>query len=531
MIKFICYGILIFPFLSYISALPNNRDIEICDNAIDDDGDGAIDLNDPDCECALVEPISLIPNPSFEETNCCPFNRSQLDCAKDWIQASDATTDYIHTCGWMGWEDLPVPLPLPDGEACVGYRNGRFERAYNPNWKEYAGACLLAPLRAGKSYRFRFHIGFTNYLHSPSTNIVFYGSPSCDNLPFGVGNDSFGCPTNDPGWRRLSSTSASGSNSWVVREFNVTPEEDIYAIAIGPDCLPLNATLNPYYFFDNLILASTSAFEFEIATTTHPCADDFTLQVAAYDSLQYQWYKDGIALLGETGPSLQVQTGEGQYQVRILSETECKLAKPYIHQLPYSFETIDEIICESEDYYFNGATLNEAGTYIDTLKTTDNCDSIVWLNLTIQSEKIDSIQAKILKGESYNLGSYQYQLPGQYLATFETIIGCDSIIFLDLDFYDIYIPNAFSPNDDGINDFFSIFAGEELVNINQLSIFDRWGSLVYRGQDLAKNNYASGWDGSFKGKNSTTGVYTYLVEVLLDDGKERTLSGSVLLIR
>ena len=45
---------------------------EICENGRDDDRDGLIDLNDPDCACAVIQPKSLIPNPSFEEFSCCP---------------------------------------------------------------------------------------------------------------------------------------------------------------------------------------------------------------------------------------------------------------------------------------------------------------------------------------------------------------------------------------------------------------------------------------------------------------------------
>ncbi|MEL6717894.1 MAG: hypothetical protein AAFP82_04195, partial [Bacteroidota bacterium] len=71
---------------------------EICDNALDDDRDGLIDINDPDCVCEVLEPISLIPNPSFEDLNCCPSGRSQLNCAEVWIQASEPTTDLIHSC-------------------------------------------------------------------------------------------------------------------------------------------------------------------------------------------------------------------------------------------------------------------------------------------------------------------------------------------------------------------------------------------------------------------------------------------------
>ena len=54
-----------FALWSYIRASVDTME-EICDNAIDDDNDGLIDLNDSDCACILVEPVSLIPNPSFE---------------------------------------------------------------------------------------------------------------------------------------------------------------------------------------------------------------------------------------------------------------------------------------------------------------------------------------------------------------------------------------------------------------------------------------------------------------------------------
>lgn len=78
---------LAFAFLSHLPIhLPKkNRPDEICNNAVDDDNDGLIDLNDPDCVCEVLEPISLIPNPSFEDMNCCPNDRSQLNCAAVWI--------------------------------------------------------------------------------------------------------------------------------------------------------------------------------------------------------------------------------------------------------------------------------------------------------------------------------------------------------------------------------------------------------------------------------------------------------------
>lgn len=73
---------------------------EICNNAIDDDSDGLIDLNDPDCSCEIADLASIIPNPSFENQNCCPDDHSQMNCAADWIQPSFGTSDYMHHCGY-----------------------------------------------------------------------------------------------------------------------------------------------------------------------------------------------------------------------------------------------------------------------------------------------------------------------------------------------------------------------------------------------------------------------------------------------
>jgi len=151
--------------------------MEDCSNALDDDGDGLIDLNDPDCTCEILSPESLIPNPSFEESTCCPIQRSMLNCAVGWEQASEPTTDLIHPCGWTGWNGHFPPTPFPDGEAIMGFANGRVGGgSAEYNWKEYAGACLTGPLKANTEYRFEFYIGFTNETLSPTLDITFFGT-------------------------------------------------------------------------------------------------------------------------------------------------------------------------------------------------------------------------------------------------------------------------------------------------------------------------------------------------------------------
>ncbi len=96
---------------------------------------------------------------------------------------------------------------------------------------------------------------------------------------------------------------------------------------------------------------------------------------------------------------------------------------------------------------------------------------------------------------------------------------------------DVFIPNAFSPNDDGFNDLFTIFSGASISKINYLKIFDRWGELVFEEENLLPNTSSTGWDGRFKNKKMLDGVYVYVVEVERIDGSTQSLSGELSLIR
>ncbi|MEZ4827881.1 MAG: gliding motility-associated C-terminal domain-containing protein [Bacteroidia bacterium] len=527
----LCLGI--FSVYSLVESFAQPPAAEICDNGIDDDGDGLIDLRDPDCECPVIEPVSLIPNPSFEDKTCCPNNRAQMSCAVTWIQASEPTTDYIHTCGWMGWDGMPVPLPIPDGQGCVGFRNGRFGgNGSDPNWKEYAGACLTAPLLAGVQYKFQFYIGFTNSENSPPTNIVFYGTTSCANLPFGVGNESLGCPTNGPGWKSLGSVPISGSNQWKLTEINVIPTENIYAMAIGPDCVELNYHTSTYYFFDNLILADKASFDFAIQPSGGLCDENLGLVVPFNDTIEYQWYKNGIALVGETQSRLGKMYGNGNYQVMTNSPLlGCRISGGYEYIRPEYRSKQSVTICEGETYRFHNQLLESGGTYYDTVKTAHNCDSIVQLSLHVSVDTAVSINAKIFPTEYYEVGQARYYAPGAYTTHLKTAYGCDSTVLLNLSYYDYYAPNAFSPNDDGINDFFTIMGSEDMQAVESLKVFNRWGNLIFEAHGLSPNDQTVGWDGYARGSASPEGVYIFMANLLYDDGRVRTTSGSFTLLR
>ena len=95
-----------------------------------------------------------------------------------------------------------------------------------------------------------------------------------------------------------------------------------------------------------------------------------------------------------------------------------------------------------------------------------------------------------------------------------------------------YVPNAFNPDEDGINDFFTIFADEQQVNrIGLLIIFDRWGNQVFMGENLTPGAAAQGWDGRYRGELMNTGVFVYYGELVLIDGTTIKVKGDVLLVR
>ncbi|MCB9287615.1 MAG: gliding motility-associated C-terminal domain-containing protein [Lewinellaceae bacterium] len=87
-----------------------------------------------------------------------------------------------------------------------------------------------------------------------------------------------------------------------------------------------------------------------------------------------------------------------------------------------------------------------------------------------------------------------------------------------------YIPNAFSPNDDGRNDRFQAYFACPIEDFH-LEIYGRWGNLVFQ-----SDSSEDGWDGTISGKPAPAGVYAYLV-VIRENGGEKTITGEVNLLR
>lgn len=310
---------------------------EICNNGIDDNANGLIDLNDTAaCNC-LPQPPSLIQNSSFELKNCCPSTYSQLNCAQGWIQASGATSDYFNTCGFIFPAATAAGLiPLPDGSGMAGFIS-------SIGYQEYIGSALTSPMLNDSTYSLQLKIastpidgqgavcngGIINY--APSY-IVIYGSTDSTNMPFA----GIGCPQ-APQWQILDSVLYTPVSTWGTLDFEITPSVDINAIIIGSPCtLPSSygpdGGCYPYFYVDNLELNKTepdsSINKFTAINQSGSwCTNSTVLTGDTIAGATYQWYHNGIAIVGQTSNVLNVSANNlpiGLYSMSITLGSACK---------------------------------------------------------------------------------------------------------------------------------------------------------------------------------------------------------------
>lgn len=115
-----------------------------------------------------------------------------------------------------------------------------------------------------------------------------------------------------------------------------------------------------------------------------------------------------------------------------------------------------------------------------------------------------------------------------YTLTIETELGCIAMdevtVFVSGDAV-VWVPNAFSPNEDGYNDLFTLIVRGEL-SFYELLVYNRWGQVVYTGSlgDL-------GWDGTFEGKDQPMGSYVYTLRWSDTNGNDFTEQGQFMLVR
>ena len=234
--------------------------------------------------------------------------------------------------------------------------------------------------------------------------------------------------------------------------------------------------------------------------------------------------------------------------------------------LPASESILEQTICPGAIIIVNGTTYGEnrlSGTEVLTGAAANGCDSIVQVRLTLDSRLAGLTRdtlLRIIRGQTVELGAGLNFIPDRITWTPATGLSCSDcpnpvaapaasttytalielggcvatrVVQVSVDErIPVYAPNAFSPNDDGINDRFTLYADAGLaLRIAVLRIFDRWGGMVFEGKDLEPGVEASGWDGKTRGKPCNAGMYFFAAEVVIGEGLPVVLSGEVNLLR
>lgn len=156
------------------------------------------------------------------------------------------------------------------------------------------------------------------------------------------------------------------------------------------------------------------------------------------------------------------------------------------------------------------------------------------LTFTNTSSNYQSVYWDFGNGQSNsnsNVVSSSFETPGKYLVTLiaKDENGCVDTLYYPIECGctnpDLFIPNTFTPNGDGVNDEFKIYGGF-CVEKFECVIFDRWGAEL-----KTIKNFDESWDAFYKGKSVEVGVYNYRITSKLYNGKQISKTGHVTVLR
>ncbi len=215
-----------------------------------------------------------------------------------------------------------------------------------------------------------------------------------------------------------------------------------------------------------------------------------------------------------------------------------------------SAHTSNITICEGKTYILpDGTPVKEPGRYYVVTKSPLGCDSIKYYSIKTDKDvsKLDlgndscltqSATVKLFATPGYEkyywqnstiagADSFTISMPGKYSVRVSNTCGTktDSITIFNQCDYPVYMPSAFTPNNDGLNDYYGISSMNKNWFIS-FKIYNRWGQLVFETGDARRK-----WDGRFKNEQQQSGIFLYYIEMKGLSGNPITVKGSFILLR
>lgn len=269
---------------------------------------------------------------------------------------------------------------------------------------------------------------------------------------------------------------------------------------------------------------------------------------------------------GKTVPSVD-SLAAGTYTVTISSSAVCSPPRVDTVVIKESFavppRTIDTVLCAGTGFQVGTKIYTQTGNYKDTLRSVTGCDSIINANLRFNRVPLENLgiihqlNAKYCgdslalnsKGDTSALYQWRWQnvpcsscvnpriLPLSTPVYFVTITDkttkCtakDSVKVEIEGGFTERVPNAFTPNDDGVNDVFNVIPDNCIKIVQRLRIYNRWGNLVFDKTNLLPQKN-EGWTGLDKTTPLASDVYAFVMEIEFVDGTTKKVTGEVNLVR
>jgi gliding motility-associated-like protein len=209
------------------------------------------------------------------------------------------------------------------------------------------------------------------------------------------------------------------------------------------------------------------------------------------------------------------ELSEGEYIISVKDQDGCLL--------------ISSVILEPEDLFeidlgpdLNVPSGESITIALNTNLNSEAIESIVWYPEELTS-CMDCKEIELIISQDTTISVNVVDTNGCANSTFINI----QVLISD----NYYIPNIFSPNQDGVNDYFQVYSAGAIKEIKQMIIFDKRGFPYFHGKSITPNEASEGWDGKKAGHKAGQGVYIYYIELELKTGEIIWESGDITLLR
>lgn len=523
---------------------------------------------------------NICPNGSFENFNPCPSSLSQLSFGYPWTDppGSTTTSDLFNACHLNSMPVICLDVGVPEnfgGYALAHSGNGYagFIGYYGNALREYLEVNLDSTMDPGVAYRVeayfrrstksRYAIDGIGLLISAGA-IVQNGNL---NIPITPQIKTVSVIADTSAWTMLTGiyVAAGGEDHLTIGNFSDNASTTIVDNGLqGSSCVLNNS--GAYYYVDDVKIERINE-KVIIVGDTLICPGGNTTLFA--DANIFTWWSTSLLPFDTLSTSPSIVVSPLVTTTYILNGVFIKdSVSIYIVPPPVVNLGNDTSICEGD--FINLQAVNNHSVYLWSTGEKDsaiiaNQNQLYWVFVDNGGcTASDSLDLTILPNPKIDLGSdsifcsndpeplvldagegisFNWQPTGDtsaivmanqeltYMVTVTRVNGCTRNASLSVSEQcpvNIFIPNSFSPNDDGRNEIFFPIVRNALSY--ELKIFNRWGTLLF-----ISDNPATGWDGTFRGKKLPFGNYFYVVkygsitESLRIDKK--TVRGSLLLLK